>query len=456
MKRRCRLTRRPVSYDDAAIEGVTCEKSPQHAKYGSRRPGPARHIDARKLARCEDIAKNESRLVVPVIVLVGTNGRDNVLGKLGGHVARRGVIADGVHVRCHVGAVDSHAADVGGLLPYNLGQMAPRMKDGLVKLVRVRRIVRGLLTPEGVEIRLSLVEGFSDTSSCVVGVTRDGIEVLALTLGDEMLKLARGSSLLGTGCAVFAPLEVGGTVVGTSTVVMPDDSVLVVFAGRERGLNVSGHVGHAIVGSRRGSWRGVDFGRRSRRRNVSLRSGWCWGWDVSLSSSWSWWWNVNLGTRRRRLVRRRRWRGNIGRRGRRRGRRLVSRLRGRRWWRRSVSGLRSGSRGGGVDMSNAGRGSGARGGLGLVGGIAMSAINQVCGERLGPVWFAVLVDDDTDIDFDRCNDLLDGLQGAPVEGTCKDTHGQGRSEEHRGAHIEVLMLGSRITGYWFWINYINS
>jgi hypothetical protein len=68
----------------------------------------------------------------------------------------------------------------------------------------------------------------------------------------------------------------------------------------------------------------------------------------------------------------------------------------------------------------------------------MSAVDSVCGHGLSRVWLAILTDLDSDIDFNRGNDVHHGLHGTLVDRTGKSAHGKGRSEKDGGTHLESL------------------
>lgn len=207
---------------------------------------------------------------MPRVPLVRVGRPGDVLGVLALVVTRRRVVADGVQAELgrlavdgHLGAaVDGHAADVGGLLPEDLGEVTP--------------LVEGVHVGGGaectVDVGLGLVPGLGHAGGGVVRVAGDGEEVLALAVDGVVLEVAEGGGVAGSGLAVVGPLEVGGVVVGASAVVVPEHGVLVVGALVELGLALAGDVVYAVDGGgggRRGGSRAR--GVLSRGRSAGLR-----------------------------------------------------------------------------------------------------------------------------------------------------------------------------------------
>ena len=168
------------------------------------------------------------------MVSIGFSRPAHVLGILALIVAGWGVVAYNVQVQLRGEAVDSHlraaidsdAANVYGLLPEYLSHVAP-----LVESVHIRRLFKS-----AINVSFSFVPDLGDASGDVIGVTRDSEKVLALAVDNVVSEIAEGSGSAGGRCAVAAPRKFGGPMIGTRTVVVPEDGVYVVNTRRKVGL----------------------------------------------------------------------------------------------------------------------------------------------------------------------------------------------------------------------------
>lgn len=197
-------------------------------------------------------------LIGPLEFLVGASRSGNVLAERADDIACGRVVANCVLVqvrlragKSHLGAaVDGDTADMGGVLPEHLGQMAVLLKQ--LHVERARGVSRRLLVPPVVDISLTLVPGLGDAGRDIVCLSGESEEVLTLAFDGVVLKVAEFGSRLRRSLTLGAPLQVGDTVVSTSTVVVPQSRILVVLTTCEVGLDFSRDVLYAIDGSSRG------------------------------------------------------------------------------------------------------------------------------------------------------------------------------------------------------------
>jgi len=151
---------------------------------------------------------------------------------LASDVAWRCVVADGELVQggldaahLHPGAtVDGDTADTGSVLPEHLGQVTNLVEDvgtetGLAKVaVHIRE--------------LALIPALRDAGGDVERVARDSEKVLAISdaVRNVMREVARLGGNTGILFAACVPYEWRSSVIGTGSVVMVQNSVLVVDA----------------------------------------------------------------------------------------------------------------------------------------------------------------------------------------------------------------------------------
>jgi len=227
---------------------------------------------------CCQVARQEEKprevIIIECVKRLGALPRDrwvterlaNVLRKLAKEVTSWGVVADS-EVRRHAaasvgktaaGAVVGCAADLGGALPDDLGEVAPAIESGVVVDVRW-----GRLAEKASEVAdLVVVEELGDDRGDVAG-WRTGSNVLAVasTVGRGVVSVdARASDLLSRGGQTGIPRESWSRVVGTVSIVM-----------RNNGL--------AVV-----SW-GCLTSARVRATSWSSWRSWSWRWLIGL---WNW------------------------------------------------------------------------------------------------------------------------------------------------------------------------
>jgi len=186
-------------------------------------------------------------LITPATEVGGADGTANVDSVLSTNIARGVVVADGILVQGgtfhaaddHVGsAIERDAPNAGSALPENLRKVAD-IVENIVGNVGLAEIWQHRL-------KLALIPALSDTGRHVEVLTGDGEQILALT-GASRNVMSEVASVGGLSSSVgnsLVPDQRSGTVVGTSSVVVVKDRILVVRSNRQSRLcgtsNVSG------------------------------------------------------------------------------------------------------------------------------------------------------------------------------------------------------------------------
>lgn len=171
------------------------------------------------------------------------------------NIASGVVVADGILVQGGTGhTVDDHvvaaikrnAPDAGSALPENLREV-PDIVEDIVRKAGLAEIRQHCL-------ELALIPALSDASRNVEVLTRDGEQILALTGASRniMCEVTGSGGLSGSVGNSLVPDQGSRAVVGTSSVVVVKDRILVVRSNRQSCLSNTSNV-PGIEGSATGS-----------------------------------------------------------------------------------------------------------------------------------------------------------------------------------------------------------
>jgi hypothetical protein len=244
---------------------------------------------------------NRTCLITPAAEVGNASWSADIDRVLSTDIARGIVVADGILVQGgtshatddHVGsAINRDASDAGSALPENLCKVANIVEHivGNTGLTEVRQH----------RLELALIPALSDAGSDVEVLTGDSEQILALTGASRnvMSEVAGVGGLSGSVGNSLVPDQWSSIVVGTSSVVMVKDGILVIRANRQSRLcgtsDVSGIEGctagsgcRGCTGRHWGIADGAANGRASGSSYSSRRGGGRNNWNRGGRNSWS-------------------------------------------------------------------------------------------------------------------------------------------------------------------------